>query len=376
MKTMRNLFLLCAGLSLFACSSDDDATQQFPEGNGEVTVKILNPSARSIIDAASAGGVVTGDIKLKLTHGSGVKEVTLSYDNSTYTASDGGTVTIVDEDELSYTFTSIGAPSLLEASMYGGIADYSNVPIDATTDNAETTEIVEPNMQAVSSEIPVYGSTTDFGSPVKEGEIYKYTASVTMTIPVARMEINVSVGDMSQFGSVELLGVYMDKIYATGGATGNATDYKLPGDLGETANGSDAILYDTYLGDNNIYDDDKSIKLTGNDAATVLPKTNGYYAYNFYPNGDNPEFKLLFKVVQKDGEATIPTYQYAILNSYKIGDVAVTFEKQKIYKINVTLNDDNIQIDESGTAITYSLVATITQASWEVKTVTGGWAQN
>ena len=37
---------------------------------------------------------------------------------------------------------------------------------------------------------------------------------------------------------------------------------------------------------------------------------------------------------------------------------------------------DNIQIDESGTAITYSLVATITQASWEVKTVTGGWAQN
>lgn len=362
MKTLKSLFMLCAGLSFCACSSDNEP--QFPEGNGAVTVKITNPSTRSIIDAASAGGVVTGDITLKLTHGGGEKVVTLSYSAGSYTASDGGTVT-TEGNNLTYTFTSIGAPSLLEASMYGGVANYSSVAI-----NAET-----PNMQAPSTEIPVYGSTTTFGNPVKDGNIYKYTASVTMTIPVARMEINVSVDDMSQFGSVELLGVYMDKIYATGGATGDATNYKLPGDVGETATGSDAILYDTYLAEGNIYDSNKSIKLTGNDPASVLPKSNGYYAYNFYPNGDNPEFKLLFKVTPKQGEASIPTYQYAILNSYKIGDDPVTFEKQKIYKIDVTLADDNIQIDESGTAMTYSLVATVTQASWEVKTVTGGWAQ-
>lgn len=363
MKLTKSLFMLCAaGLSLCACNSDEK--ELFPEGTGAVTVKITNPSTRSIIDAASTSGVVTGDITLKLTHGGGEKVVTLTYSEGSYEASDGGTVT-TDGNNLKYTFTSIGAPSLLEASMYGGVADYSNVAI-----NAET-----PKMQAPSTEIPVYGSTTDFGTPAKDGNIYKYNASVVMTIPVARMEINVSVGDMSQFGSVELLGVYMDKIYATGGATGNATNYKLPGDAGETATGSDAILYDTYLTADNTYDSSKSIKLTGDGAASVLPKTSGYYAYNFYPNGDNPEFKLLFKVTPKQGEASIPTYQYAILNSYKINDAPVTFEKQKIYKIDVTLADDNIQIDESGTAMTYSLVATVTQASWEVKPVTGGWAQ-
>lgn len=364
MKLTKSLFMLCAaGLSLCACNSDD-IKEQLPEGKGAVTVKITNPSTRSIINAASTGGVVTGDIKLKLTHGGGEKEVTLSYSAGSYTASDGGAVTTQGND-LTYTFTSIGAPSLLEASMHGGVADYSSVAINAVT----------PNMQASSTEIPVYGSTTDFGTPVKDGNMYRYNASVVMTIPVARMEINVSVGDMSQFGSVELLGVYMDKIYATGGATGNATNYKLPGDIGETAIGDNAILYDTYLAEGNIYDSSKSIKLTGNDAASVLPQSNGYYAYNFYPNGDNPEFKLLFKVTPKQGEASIPTYQYAILNSYKINDAPVAFEKQKIYKIDVTLADDNIQIDESGTAMTYSLVATVTQASWEVKPVTGGWAQ-
>lgn len=363
MKLTKSLFMLCAaGLSLCACNSDEK--ELFPEGTGTVTVKITNPSTRSIIDAASVGGVVTGDINLKLTHGGGVTEVTLNYSAGSYTASDGGAVT-TEGNDLTYTFTGIGAPSLLEASMYGGVANYSSVAI-----NAET-----PKMQASSTEIPVYGSTTSFGEPVKDGNIYKYNASVTMTIPVARMEINVTVGEMSQFGSVELLGVYMDKIYETGGATGNATNYKLPGDVGATAAGSDAILYDTYLAEGNTYDSNKSIKLTGNDAASALPKSNGYYAYNFYPNGDNPEFKLLFKVTPKQGEASIPIYQYAILNSYKISDTPVTFEKQKIYKIDVTLADDNIQIDESGNAMTYSLVATVTQASWEVKTVTGGWAQ-
>ena len=362
---MRNLFLLCAGLSLFACSSDDEVNNQFPEGTGAVTIKIANPATRAI-SGASASQVVNGDITLTVVHSNGTSTATLKYNDGTYTDqvvddsyTDLGDVT-ANGNDLTYTFYGIGTPSLVSASMYGGVASYDDVAIIGGT----------PELQVIPDQIPVYGEIKSFGTgdPIEmSGVTYcQYTAAVTMTIPVARIEVNVEVGDMDTFGSVKLLGVYLDKIKPTG--EGTVTNYYLEGDQSDTkqATGSDAaayaILKDSYTG--------SPITLTdGVFLPADVDSKKQYFAYNFYA-GTNPEFKLLLQVEQKVEQAVIPTYQYAILK-----DFSATFENQNIYQVNVVLNDENIQIDEEGANIQYALTATVTKASWTAVSVTGQWGQ-
>lgn len=366
MKTLKSLLMLCAGLSFCACSSDNDNVQS-PEGTGAVTIKIANPATRAI-SGASASQVVNGDITLTVVHSNGTSTATLNYDSGTgkYTDqvvddsyTDLGDVT-ANGNDLTYTFYGIGTPSLVSASMYGGVASYNDVAIIGGT----------PELQVSPNQIPVYGEITSFGTgdPIeKSGVTYRqYTAAVTMTIPVARIEVNVEVGDMSTFGSVKLLGVYLDKIKPTG--AGTVTNYYLEGDQSDTkqATGSDAaayaILKDSYTGS----------PITLADGVFLPAKvddTKQYFAYNFYA-GTNPEFKLLLQVEQKAGQAAIPTYQYAILK-----DFSTTFENQNIYQVNVVLNDENIQIDEEGANIQYALTATVTKASWTAVSVTGQWGQ-
>lgn len=388
MKTLKSLFMLCAGLSFCACSSDNEP--QFPEGNGAVTVKIVSPSTR-MISGASETQVVNGDITLKVTHSNGESSVVLKYDNNaqTYSVSDveghlsQNTITSSGND-LTYTFFGIGTPSKISASMYGGVPDYSTVAIKGGT----------PELQVAPNQIPVYGEDTSFtqGDDITngptQGTTYRnYIAEIDMTIPVARLEVNVQVGTMTTFGSVELLGVYLDDVKPTG--NGDVTNYYLKGDGGSgstasadgTGDAAYAILSDSYLNEDGTYNENTSIKLTGDGAATFLPANDGsdnkqYFAYNFYA-GTNPEFKLLLKVTAGTGQATIPSYQYAILKDFKdaTGQNTVNFQNQNIYKVNIILNDQNIQIDEEGAAIQYALTATVTKASWTAVGVTGSWGQ-
>lgn len=375
MKLTKSLFMLCAaGLSLCACNSDD-IKDQLPEGYGAVTVKIANPTTRAIT-AASTGGVVNGDITLTVTHNYGESSVVLEYDeiNDKYTI---GTVnkTAGEEDGeltdtgIGYVFYGIGTPSKITAYMYEGKPSYDDVNIT--------------DMQQMPNVIPVYGEVTSFGTgaDIKEGNTtYKnYTANIVMTIPVARLEVCVTAQDMSLFKSVELLGAYLDNIKPTANAT--AVDYYLKGDMSATKQATNtgdaayAILSNSYLNDDGTYNSTKALAVSN---GAFLPAKDGenkqYFAYNFYA-GTNPEFKLLFKVTKKDDQAEIPTYQYAIIKEYKEGSTPIDLQNQNIYRIDINLNDENIQIDEEGASIEYALTATVQRAEWGVKTVTGEWAQ-
>ena len=67
MKTLKSLLMLCAGLSFCACNSDNEP--QFPEGEGAVTIKIVNPTTRAIKPTSGNAEItVTGDITIKLYH--------------------------------------------------------------------------------------------------------------------------------------------------------------------------------------------------------------------------------------------------------------------------------------------------------------------
>ena len=381
MKTLKSLLMLCAGLSFCACSSDNEP--QLPEGTGAVTVKIKAPSTRTISEATANATVVNGDITLTLTHSRGTVTKTIEYDNG---YADDGTDQNFDlttaGEVMTVTFWGIGTPSLLTASMHDGVKSYSAIDIDAAS----------PNMQAVPTEIPVYGeaTATDFqltsetiSGPVQDVDYLKWTAEIQLEIPVARLEVSIKGGDLTDYGSVKVLGVYLDDIYLTDGAA-SATNYYLEGDVSDYAHAtSDADPYAPV----------KHTYITGTDPNYVytgaLPLTNGsyapaedeYYAFNFYPGATFPKVKFLLEVTSSVDNVTIPRYQYAIINDYDLSATGSDeFVKGTIYRIDkLTLNgnktNNNIQLDEEGSAIEYALVATVTQASWKAFGITGSWAQ-
>jgi len=370
MKTLKSLFMLCAGLSFCACSSDNEP--QFPEGTGEVTVKIKAPSTRTLSAATADGTVVNGDIKLVLTHSRGSVEKTISYDEG-YSANEEGFVLSQSGSVLTATFYGIGTPSKLTASMNEGQPSYDAIAID----NASA-----PNMQAAPASIPVYGETADFqltNDKIQDGnskDYLKYTAAINLTIPVARLEVQFKSGNLNDFGSVKVVGAYLDDIYYKA-ADDNVTNYYLEGDGSDyafaTATDGDerfAPLYHKHETALDIYT-----------ANTVAPGDDQYYAFNFYPGTEFPKIKFLLQVTSAVQDTDIPAYQYAIINEYDFSNAdSETFEKGSIYIIdNLTLNgnkdNNNIQIDEEGKSIEYALVATVTQASWNAFGIEGSWAQ-
>lgn len=375
MKLRKGLFMLCAGLSLCACSSDDG--NQFPEGKGAVTVKIVPPAARALTTGNAVNGeLVHGNITLSLTHaGNQNKETkTLYYNTNTkkYYYDDTYTQECTD---LSVVFYNVVTPSLLEASMNGGLQSYNTIAINSST----------PNMQATPSEIPVYGSTDDFTlTGNKVNDYLEYSATVALKIPVARVEVNIKGGDLSNFGSVTVVGAYLDH-YKPNDETA-PTNYYHPNDNNTSVRqGTGASV----LSDNS----DIVLEQNGYAPANITVNEESkkqYFAYNFYATKEggipvsNPKFKLLLTVEKKVDGPVIPTTQYAIIENFvskSNPSTPINFVNGQIYRIDeLVLNGNsttnNIQVDEEGSTVTYALTAVVSQASWGLVTdVTGSWKQ-
>lgn len=372
MKTLKSLLMLCAGLSFCACNSDNDGL--FPEGKGAVTVQIVPPTTRALSDGTAVDGeVVHGDITLTLHHGGDDQTATLYYNagdkkyyyDSEFSEPCGSPLKVV--------FYSVVSPSELEATMNGGVSSYDAIAINSNN----------PNMQATPDAIPVYGSTEEFSlSGNKVGESLEYTATVDLKIPVARLEVNIKGGDLSSFGSVKVIGAYLDHYKPNDGtALSDQTNYYHPDDTN-----NETVKHGT--GTSVLYDSGEYV-LTQN---AFAPSDEQYFAYNFYATKDednattvpNPKFKLLLSVTKTAEGPVIPTTQYAIIENFvkeSAPTTPVNFVNGQIYRItglvlNGNTTTNNIQVDEEGTAVTYALTATVTQASWGLDTdVTGQWKQ-
>lgn len=381
MKTMRNLFLLCAGLSLFACSSDDDATQQLPEGQAALTVKVALPGSRAIDDSPYTGE--SGDDKVELTGTIYVK----------LTADTGSDVKPIDNGN-SVTFWGITNPTKVEAYVNGGkyVYDLNNGAQDDALINSsknDDNDISDGsdnyNLQADAPGVPAYGYvesssitlTTD--TEIHNNTNYQmYTAEVTMEIPVARIEFSLKRTTAStKFESLNLAGVYLDQVKST--PDGAAADYKHKLDIDlvknqvvtykTNATGENAILYD--------YETSPAIDFTTNTA--IAPETNKVYAYNVYP-GSVPHIKFLFNnAAAIDANDYVVPYQYAVVKTYKKDSSPLTeFEAGKIYRVTaLDLSDANLTTGESGTdaGIEYGIEVTVVEAIWDVVDITGDWSK-
>ena len=394
MKMNKFFMLGLAGLAFAACSNEEEVGNQFPEGTGAVTIKIVSPAAMTkVIEDATdeEDGIdvipVTGNVVIVLTAGNGEQTINLT----------AAELALIPDAKV--TFWNVENPTKVTVSMNGGRSSYTSV--------APTTFSGDP------ASIPAYGETStitltdDTSSPVinndnnsdlgnkseqganagDEKKKYQlYTASVQLAIPVARLEVSgikhitsTHTKDDCVYSDLDIEGVYLDNVYATGSNVTYAngafpcvsgiipTDYSYGGEPA-TGTGGAAILKDAAVNDDFLA------------ANGIWPETAGkaYCYYFFGASGkDNlPKFKIYFdKSAAKDSSKPLPAPRYAMITKYmKSGTEITEFTPGHIYRItSATLSDDNIIGDEGGNTL-YGVVVTVTEAAWTVETITADWA--
>lgn len=387
MKMNKFFMLGLVGLAFAACSNEEEMGNQFPEGNGAVTIKIVSPAMTRTVEAGTTENSVkvTGDVTIKLDATTGGNEITLTSEQ------------LASQNEV--TFWNVDGPTKVTVTMNGGKDSYEG---DAPT-------IFEGKAPA---SIPAYGETSSFtltsgtaspgdkgGSDYETGanadgsdnsKVYQlYTASVQLAIPVARLEVS-GIQHITTSGShlegdcayktLTIAGVYLDNVYATGNgvayadgafscASGTPTDYSYDGVHGT---GSEAIWKDAAV----------TTDFLSVDA--VWPETAGQaYSYYFFgaDGADNlPKFKIYFSESEaKDTDSPLPKPRYAMITKYKEtaengGSEITKFEPGHIYRIkSAQLSDENIIGDEGGNTL-YGVEVTVEEATWTVKTIDAEWA--
>lgn len=393
MKVNKFLMLGIAGLAFAACSNEEVEISTNPTlgGNGVVSVKIATPSMTRSAGAATPG--TDGD-EVEIT---GELKVTLTYEDA-----DGvqQTQTIsVDADNITrateFKFWNVKTPQKLEASINGGVADYSKAS-DAT---------VLKQLQVAAVNIPAYGATDQF-TPIAgtgdtpnldndndtnsdgteqgantgdESKVYQmYEATVNMAIPVARLEVsNISheshgEEDACLYTQLVANGAYMDTYTYVGGTLAvNATAYTAGGGTGNYS--YDGVHWGAK---SDLLDE---IGVDGAGQSFMSGETlAGPFTYNFYANGTNPIFKIYFGTAKGEG---IIEPRYAMITKYKKwNDVEskfedVTFENGKIYRIvDAELTDENIIGDEDGNTLS-GVEATVIEATWTIVDIEADWAE-
>lgn len=374
MKLTKGLFLLCAGLSLYACSSDDEVTNQLPEGEGIVEVRIVPPTiARAVTGATTDSDsdnkvTLTGTYKVKLEAVSGGKTIELTPSETLQVA----------------TFTGVTGPKKVIVTLNDGVADYTNASIDTLN--------IKSSSHITADKVPAYGETIVFNkqstTTTTEGKVTTtYGAEVQMAIPVARLEIGtISLSsEATGFSKLQVGGVYLDKLRSKGSKYSNGkfeeqamasdtTDYQFSDTENQFGNGVKYVLGDVVT----------NVDLKTENA--VLPETGKVYAYNFFgatpaesPSASavNPQFKIYFSETklteESDSAQTLP--RYAMITKYKSGDNDIVLENGKIYRItDVELKDANIVGDEENKEVEYNVEVTVTEAVWEIVSTTGVWA--
>lgn len=381
MKLTKSLFLAFAGLGLFACSNEDvTENNQFPEGNGVVSVKIVTPETLTKAMPGEPSAGTTGPVKV-------VGDITIALD-----AGEGGTTYILKQQDIAsgattVKFWNVKNPTKVRVYM-------NNAPTDG-----DYSEVSILDLQSAPAAIAAYGEvtptlTSNTESPVADTQTVKnegneaedagkkyqmYTANVTMEIPVARLEVsgiahkNHQSPETCEYGTLTIDGIYLDNVKATGADDFN--DYKFAGD--QAGSGSDAILaypiLSTPEGNNNFMD-----------FAKVWPESGKAYAFNFYPGAsaaENPVLKIYFaQATGVDADHVKSSPRYAMITKYVASGTgangeALTLQAGKVYRIqNAILDDKNIIGDEGGNTY-YGVTVEVTEATWSVETIDGVWVE-
>ena len=398
MKLKSLIMFSAAALAFAACSNDNDGVNaSIAEGTGMIEVKIINPSTRNISNPTLGGD----EIKVA----GGNMTVNLYTNGNTTTPARTATITPeeIADGTLTVKFWNIQNPTKITVSRNDGVEDYSAVQIDAAS----------PAMQAEPTLIPVFGVansgditlTANSESPVlsdadnvvdegateadKSKKYQMYTATIQMTIPVARLEVSnlkhiVTTGDAQhaaadcRFSKLTITGVYLDNIRPTDGGT--LTDYRFEDDaLAGTATNTGAAsvspLKDAVPAEQNNFLTADAVWPAAVDGQAKA------YAYNFYTEGtavtDNPIFKVYFKeAVAAEGQDPVSQPRFAVIKKYVDAEGKdVVMQKGHIYRItDAQLEDKNITGNEDGETL-YAVTVTVVEATWTPVDIKAVWEE-
>ena len=374
MKLNRFFMLGLAGLAFAACSNEEELENPASIGNGAVSVKIVKPTTKQLSQGTTVA--IDGDITVTLSNGSNYNEsITISTD-------DLATAT----NKLTFWNVPSTAGLTLTASINGGAESYTATSITSNVPNTQT-----PMWKVEPVDVPAYGETSTFtktggtASPdmdndgkTEEGaeaddennEYDMYEATVTMAIPMARLEVGSITLDGAQnvYATLIYTGSYLDKYSTNGGTyengaftavTSGFNNYWFEANAGATGQTESALK---YAADPN------------HDFVTTPIAEGGLF--NFYAGTENPQFKLYFKDgTMKDADQTnIKFPRYAMITKYNTAtETDITLQNGHIYQITgVTLDPDNLIPDEEGNTM-YGVTVTVEEAEWTVKTLTGEW---
>lgn len=384
MKMNKFFMLGLAGLAFAACNNEEEMGNQFPEGTGAVTVKIVSPAMTRTIETGTTDNSVkvTGDVTIKLEAQTGGDEITLTAKEL--------------ETQNKVTFWNVNGPTKVTVTMNGGKVSYvgdapiifegkapASIPAYGETETITlTSTVVSPGEQGGG----VYEEGAESGDEKKDYQLY--TATVQLAIPVARLEVSgiqhittsgSHTADDCAYQTLTIAGVYLDNVYATGSGVTYAngafpcvsgiapTDYSYDGEHGT---GIEAIWKDAATSTNFLTAD------------AVWPETVGQ-AYSYYFFGADseenlPKFKIYFDTsVAKNPGSPLPAPRYAMITKYWNEDRTqpiTKFEPGHIYRItSAQLTDKNIIGDEGGNTL-YGVEVTVEEATWTVQTIEADWA--
>lgn len=393
MKMNKFFMLGLAGLAFAACSNDDEPGQApvYVE-NGAVSVKIVKPAITKVL---SDGETVNIQGKLTVTL---VGKTAKEKEENDYRET-----IVIDVDKLAsvqnLTFWNIAVPDSLIASINGGALSYEKEVADKDEKlQLESLWGVDPK------NAPAYGVTTKFvlnggtGSPdlsndnnptnnkpeagANEGDqnkVYdKYTATVTMAIPMARLEVGAITYKAPDapakpiYATLTYTGSYLDK-YVTYGTKYNEEEGVFPVS-GETVGN---YWFEENAGATGQAESLMKFPASGTPDFLTTPIVEGG-CFNFFAAGENPQFKLYFKegTINPDSETEVGFPRYAMITKYLDSEGnPVTMENGHIYKITAMELDEPHFIPNEDGGTTYGVVVTVKEAQWQVESVSGVWGE-
>ena len=365
------------GLAFTACSNEEEPGSQLLNGTGSgaVSVKIVKPTTKALSTGSTVA--VEGDITVTLSNGGAYNEsITISTD-----------ALATANSKLTFWNVPSTTGLTLTASINGGAKTYTSTAITSNAPNTTT-----PMWQVAPADVPAYGETSTFtktggtSSPnmgnddkteqgAAEGDQNKeydmYEATVTMAIPMARLEVGSITLDGRQdvYATLIYTGSYLDKYSTYGGAYNNGAfeavtsgfeNYWFEANAGAAGQTESALKY---------------VASASHDFVTTPIEEGGLF--NFYAGETtNPQFKLYFKTgtMADDDQTNIMFPRYAMITKYNTATANdITLENGHIYQITgVTLDADNLIPDEEGNTM-YGVTVTVVEAEWAVETLTGEW---
>lgn len=376
MRMNKWMVLGMVGLAFAACSNEEDAAGGNLDsiGNGAVSVKIVKPTTKALTPDETVA--VEGDIIVTLSNGGNYNEsITIGTDDLATANS-----------ELTFWNVPSTTGLTLTASINGGKRTYADVSITSDVPNTQT-----KMWQVEPASVPAYGETSTFtktggtGSPnmandgtTEEGaasgdenkEYDMYEATVTMAIPMARLEVGKITLNSSQnvYATLNYKGSYLDKYATFGGAYNNGAFEAFTSAFGNywfEANAGAAGQSESKL---------KYAAAASHNFVTTPIEEGGLF--NFYAGTTNPQFKLYFDdgTMKDDSQTNILFPRYAMITKYNTATQQdITLQNGHIYKItDVTLDPDNLIPDEEGNTM-YGVTVTVVEAVWTVETLTGEW---